>query len=493
MLKEIVRDVAVIEVDDRGKTIIFSGQNNIIIIPINHLNLLKLQDLEHWFLSNNDFIISADALNLMSVVLWPVLSNGTAIDGPLQKLNSLIKPKVSIVISPEDFEMKNSTIDINYLKNTLEYLNISDNTLISVLKSNIPGLIELLLVAIKSKFTCISWEVSVFFINLYLEIKNNENEDYKKLSQLLLKILELIGYELFPIYQQFNNRFNEYLSNSLVTSIIGPCIYSEYELQIPGFPIKKIGIFGERHNTPNQRKTQNFSFGVQRTATFIRKLVSNNPGKTYDLYVEFPILISGSSDTNILIKNTLSYTMDSLAIEFSSCFELLKTNCAFKNLRGHYIDFRLKYTFNLENNTKSIENYINAFIEDKKIKRIDINPILKKKIDTFFEYKFLFFISNSTNNNYELENLNALFMDYYALTRLFKTPKTLNDFQENVIIYAGSDHAKTYLEFMNEPANGFNKILEKNWYNDDNLFPASLDESIITFLPQEKEKSFIFN
>ena len=46
---------------------------------------------------------------------------------------------------------------------------------------------------------------------------------------------------------------------------------------------------------------------------------------------------------------------------------------------------------------------------------------------------------------------------------------------------------------MNEPANGFNKFLEKNWYNDDNLFPASLDESIITFLPQEKEKSFIFN
>ena len=311
---------------------------------------------------------------------------------------------------------------------------------------------------------------------------------YRSKNKELLKFIELANYQIFPKYMIFNEKTNKYLKNKNVTKVLGPCAYSEFRRTVQG-KIQTIGIFGERHLKPNDFVEIFEPENTQRAATFIRNVIEKNTNKKYDLFVELPMLSKNDeAATNIIGTEHNSYTITSLAIEFSKCFEVKKTDCAFKNLRGHYIDYRH------EKNIKEKEKKI--LIEEEKnlllLKKIK-NEFLIKNVDDGLDDVKIFFQNKINEKIKKLKipviNFFARLMDYYAMVRLLKSERNKNDFMENVIIYTGNAHAKIYCKCLKQ-LECFEVILKIKDKIEENKMV--LEYNFVEFGNEEKNKSFLF-
>ena len=310
---------------------------------------------------------------------------------------------------------------------------------------------------------------------------------YRSKKKDLLKFIELANYQIFPAYMIFNKKTNKYLKNKNVTKVLGPCAYSEFRRTVHG-KIQIIGIFGELHLNPSDDVKIFEPENTQRAAIFIRNVIEKNINKKYDLFVELPMLSKNDeAATNIIGAKYNSYTITSLAIEFSKCFEIKKTDCAFKNLRGHYIDYRHEKTYKEkieEINKEETKNYL----------------LLNKIKNEFFRVSDGFpnlqnFFQNKINEKIEkfektVVSFFARLMDYYAMVRLLKSESNDNDFKENVIIYTGNAHAKTYCECLKQ-LKCFEVILEIKDEIEENKMV--LEYNFVEFTQENKKKSFLFN
>jgi hypothetical protein len=310
---------------------------------------------------------------------------------------------------------------------------------------------------------------------------------YRSKKKDLLKFIELANYQIFPAYMIFNKKTNKYLKNKNVTKVLGPCAYSEFRRTVHG-KIQIIGIFGELHLNPSDDVKIFEPENTQRAAIFIRNVIEKNINKKYDLFVELPLLDKNDrAATNIVRKEYNSYTVCSLAIEFSKCFEIKKEDCAFKNLRGHYIDYRHEKTYKEkieEINKEETKNYL----------------LLNKIKNEFFRVSDGFpnlqnFFQNKINEKIKklektVVSFFARLMDYYAMTRLLKSESNNNDFKENVIIYTGNAHAKTYCECLKQ-LKCFEVILEIKDEIEENKMV--LEYNFVEFTQENKNKSFLFN
>ena len=310
---------------------------------------------------------------------------------------------------------------------------------------------------------------------------------YRSKKKDLLKFIELANYQIFPAYMIFNKKTNKYLKNKNVTKVLGPCAYSEFRRTVHG-KIQIIGIFGELHLNPSNDVKIFEPENTQRAAIFIRNVIEKNINKKYDLFVELPLLDKNDrAATNIVRKGYNSYTVCSLAIEFSKCFEIKKEDCAFKNLRGHYIDYRHEKTYKEkieEINKEETKNYL----------------LLNKIKNEFFRVSDGFpnlqnFFQNKINEKIEkiektVVSFFARLMDYFAMVRLLKSESNDNDFKENVIIYTGNAHAKTYCECLKQ-LKCFEVILEIKDEIEENKMV--LEYNFVEFTQENKKKSFLFN
>ena len=309
---------------------------------------------------------------------------------------------------------------------------------------------------------------------------------YRSKKKDLLKFIELANYQIFPAYMIFNKKTNKYLKNKNVTKVLGPCAYSEFRRTVHG-KIQIIGIFGELHLNPSDDVKIFEPENTQRAAIFIRNVIEKNINKKYDLFVELPLLDKNDRAATNIGKIYNSYTLSSLAIEFSKCFEIKKEDCAFKNLRAHYIDYRHEKTYKEkieEINKEETKNYL----------------LLNKIKNEFFRVSDGFpnlqnFFQNKINEKIEkfektVVSFFARLMDYYAMTRLLKSESNNNDFKENVIIYTGNAHAKTYCECLKQ-LKCFEVILEIKDEIEENKMV--LEYNFVEFTQENKNKSFLFN
>ena len=316
------------------------------------------------------------------------------------------------------------------------------------------------------------------FVRTYIELDEKKN--------LLLKFIELTGYQIYPWYIDFNNKFNKYLPNMLVNKMIGPNFYAEYTRTV-NEKIQNIGVFGERNLIPNNDTDFLVSDSTQRVASFIRNLIDKNRGKKYDLFLEKPEV----SKKLLTRERKKSYTINSMIIEFSLCFEVNKEDCAFKNLRGHYIDYRdEKIIKELKNQNSKIIEILNEIKDNiNKNRKIDhrlIDEKTKEFLKNFFERELTMELVNYESN---YESFFALFEEYDTIIKILKSASNENDFMENVIIYASDIHCEVFCECLETL--GFEKIIEIK----DKIEIVDkyvLGSNMVEFTENEKNKSFLF-
>ena len=311
------------------------------------------------------------------------------------------------------------------------------------------------------------------FVRTYIELDEKKN--------LLLRFIEFIGYQIFPCYVDFNNKFNKYLPNILVNKIIGPNFYAEYTRTV-NEKIQNIGVFGERNLNLSNDTDFLVSDSTQRAASFIRNLIEKNRSKKYDLFLEMPEV-----SKKLLPREQKSYTITSMIIEFSLCFEVNKEDCAFKNLRGHYIDYRDKKIIKeLENQNSKIIEIFNEikenFNKNKKINHELIDKKTKEFLKNFFEREL-------TMEIVDYKSFFALFEEYDTIIKILKSASNENDFMENVIIYAGDLHTDVFCECLETL--GFEKIIEIK-DKIDVVDKYVLESNMVEFTENERNKSFLF-
>ncbi len=260
---------------------------------------------------------------------------------------------------------------------------------------------------------------------------------------------------------------------------------------------KKFVLFGDIHTkafTCDRKKslpTSDFIINQIKTSTCF-----------LDIFLEIPYLF-GRTDSKLELEGTY---MAELNESLSKCFEYTK-NCQYYNLRAHYIDLRspklsedffllqraiinsfnkisspkyitdkLLKSENLQNIFSSKDNIINFMyklmnskkiqkqidnIEDEKVRKlllkmekerienpdIDFNDISWDKIKEWLEEPFVPYTLYHTLIRYV-----SVIVDIYTLARLFRNfrevPGLYSKPCDNVMIYAGAYHTKTYMNFL---------------------------------------------
>jgi hypothetical protein len=314
-----------------------------------------------------------------------------------------------------------------------------------------------------------------------------------------------------------------------IDNIFGPILYFEYHIG----DYKKIGIFGEIHLLVTQSSELD-RYNPTRTVTFTSFMKSllaqkTNRNEVYDLYSE--IYYIGRDNPIRRGISDINFSLFLMLQEFDKCFQVNKEECNYKNLRGHYIDYRSKYSGLLEfdyvkktkhynfsgedaiSRIKYINIYFNYFIQkDIKIQNSLKNNIFGNEIIQFIKYRqdtiknwAIDYVKKNEWEKYKtqeelLDNisiaLGSLIMDIYTLGRLFKNQ---SNNQKNVIIYCGAAHAMTYKYFfdyinispfitiptstppVNMAISPFIAIPTSNPF-----------ANMVTFSPANKKKSFLF-
>ena len=318
---------------------------------------------------------------------------------------------------------------------------------------------------------------------------------------------------------------------------MGPISYREFR-----YGKYNIGIFGEIHMIPNvpvelqNDSTLNFS-------SFLASVITQNP-RQFDFFFEINFRTTKQSEKVVNPMNTIFNLVSvdfegCLAISKDCPYKNLRAHYSdyrsVTNVRHHvatnlymgimnwmvnntkrvplylYLDGEIQYLIEdaLETYTELLKK-INIFIKrDRKInKQLDNTP-LKAQILKFVEIRqhdsfkeFVKFIGDhkiSTFSAYDIKTLTdpqiailfkfATFfihaysniMDTYTLARMFRTfHKTPADDPENIIVYAGDDHAKYYTDFL-------------NYINADKIIEIKAKMGrYIEFSEENKRKSFLF-
>jgi len=190
-----------------------------------------------------------------------------------------------------------------------------------------------------------------------------------------------------------------------------------------------------------------------------------------------------------------------------------KKHCEYDNIRAHFADVRNVYKMrDIENSYKNdikkgfkedpdnfhpllskkrielMESTFKNALEFPKMKKQNNNPRVMKKINDYIEKKrfsihdrlvrFIEYIRRNIGDWSVFERgyqsgpivnimilYEALIMDFYLLSRLFKIFSNTNDNQpetaKNVIIYAGADHCRIYIRFLVDVLNFDFEIFEQ--------------------------------
>jgi hypothetical protein len=243
---------------------------------------------------------------------------------------------------------------------------------------------------------------------------------------------------------------------SSIREILGPVSYSEYR-----YGDVTISVFGEFHALREYKKClkkTTISFG-----NFIKVLLSSNPSKTYDLYLETDYIHAKAPARNQPSQN--NFGLHTTELDFQECLRVNKRLCSFDNLRAHYIDIR-EHVFS-ENFTVLVELYhknpfdfvekeVCEMVLDEIYDIIKENPLVQKElsksylgkdIKKFVLKEFRKRDTDSPKTFAELMRVASLVMDIYTLSRMFRNfaDKTMN---KNIIIYAGDAHSRFYREFL---------------------------------------------
>ena len=282
----------------------------------------------------------------------------------------------------------------------------------------------------------------------------------------------------------------------------------------------------------NNHSTLNFS-------SFLTSVITQNP-RQFDFFLEMYFRTSKHAKKGVDSVNTI---FNLISVDFERCLAISKA-CPYKNLRAHYSDYRsvtdvddhaatkiyrgignwlanrtghVSLYLNIQETKNLIDNALKHYTEllkkirifikrDRKInKQLDNTP-LKAQILKFAEIRqhdsfeeFVKFIREHKLSTYNIQTLTVpqiaillnfarLFirvynnlMDTYTLARMFRTfHKTPADDPENIIVYAGDNHAEYYTDFLNYI--NADKIIEIN----------SKTNRYIEFSEENKHKSFLF-
>jgi hypothetical protein len=341
------------------------------------------------------------------------------------------------------------------------------------------------------------------------EIRVKKKFDYNKYCDPERASIQNLKFDKFGIYRRYLAKMCDLLPIKKIDNIFGPILYLEYHIG----DYKKIGIFGEMHLLLTQTSELD-RYNPTRTVTFtsfMKSLLLANKNNTYDLYSEI-YYISKDNPIRRGISD-INFSLFLMLQEFDKCFQVNKEECEYKNLRGHYIDYRSKYsdllTFDYIKKTKLynfsgedaisrikyINIYFNYFIQkDTKIQKSLMDNIFGNEIIQFIKDRqtkitnwAIDYVKKNNWNAYKTQEellsyisiaLRSLIMDIYTLGRLFKNQ---SNNQQNVIIYCGASHAMTYKYFFD--------------YININPFitiPTSTPiANMVTFSPANK-KSFLF-
>lgn len=235
-----------------------------------------------------------------------------------------------------------------------------------------------------------------------------------------------------------------------VRFILGPCAF--YEFEIGG---RKIYIFGEMHEWISRdedklRKAGATKYNSLSFSAFVHSIVTQNPTKTYDLMFE--------TSKSGLKKHGASVAFDQLKYQFENCLDPAKrNNCAYKNLRTHYVDFRLDFFTQLKREKitslkpAEIREYINDLLTKPGKVLKQISAIKDKRIR---ESLVLFFRDMDPSRG--VRNAVAI-MDIYAIARILRDFDSKNNgissftgTAQNVIYYAGAVHTANFVKFLTD-------------------------------------------
>ena len=336
----------------------------------------------------------------------------------------------------------------------------------------------------------------------------------------------------------FVSTYCDVLPLSKITNVIGPVSYNEYR-----YKNYNIAIFGEQHiikKLPDVPVDNTLNF-----SSFLESVITQNPRQfDFFLESPYKkIDISGPLAVNTIFniihedfkkclsvvkvcpfKNLRTHYIDYRdAIPMSDFQQLIIRSYNLYNFIYHTSTSieKLEELEELESNllfllshastiykeeVKNVKDFINT---DKKIRKQLDNCPLKKEILEFInikiqKYEEIFkinvddddvknFVKRSVDvDRYLLKRLGFIIydfvviyisvMDVYTLARMFRTfKKTSQEDPENIIVYVGDGHAKTYYGFL-EYIKARNVI--KKPYSSNNY---------IQFYPEDKAKSFLFN
>jgi len=262
--------------------------------------------------------------------------------------------------------------------------------------------------------------------------------------------------------QQENDEFDCLeLPLSEIKYILGPCVY--YQYTIGG---RKFYLFGEAHSD-FKRSRYSSKMNSENTllfSSFVHSFTNQHPEQTYDLFFESMYFLQKEDDEIILEKGTSS-TSNTLNIQFSNCIIPKKrTECSYRNLRTHYIDYRRSKEWEYFNHliqtqqslTPEIKQGILNFVNTNKkfIKQFNNirDPVLRVRLWNYI-YIGIFKILETDDR---LLTLNNYIMDMYAMLRMFREfdPRIdksgFKGTSQNVIYYAGAIHIETMVFFIEQ-------------------------------------------
>ena len=124
-----------------------------------------------------------------------------------------------------------------------------------------------------------------------------------------------------------------------ITSILGPYMYREYNYK--GI---NISIFGEQHTITSKKAIISCLKDRPNTVSitnFIKTLLTLNPKKTYDVYLEMDYISRENKDR--IEINDINFSISMFQREFRECLSLAKSGCQYDNLRMHYTDPRFNF------------------------------------------------------------------------------------------------------------------------------------------------------
>ena len=345
------------------------------------------------------------------------------------------------------------------------------------------------------------------------------------------EFVENLGIQIyFDDHLYVLKNFNNNLPNNEIKYLVGPNYFSEFCINNGMENEKNIAIFGEKHFILKDFEFKYIVPNLDRKKLFyqfLKDIVTENPDKEFDIYLEIPYTKEFRKDSFRYFKLD-AFSIQTIEMEFASCFDLIK-RCKFSNTRGHYIDYRFLPEFAAKEKklkdlikTKKLDDreefeyicqkLISFTKKLSKNKKFSKNPYLQEYIHktylTELKPRLDFsndFYKNHLNLTLFMIQIGVLFVDYYVLSRIIKKE---SNYQKNIIIYTGSNHSKHYTDFFQNlvgsklqniyDATKNQKLFckkENDSVNDNEILltSKSVELPFIDIMKLDTENSFLFN